>query len=398
MNAKTRTNRSANIFGITATCLMLLAGPSPLDAQVASSADSAAVLLEAAASFESSGEWDVAEALYRFIAAEFDTTPAGVEAQARSSTLNRSGAEGSGSVELRIWGTTFGLWLGMAVPTWLGANNPEPYGVGLLAGPPTGYFGGKALAESMNLTQGQARAITFGGTWGTFQGLGWAEVLDLGDYDCYQGYCYGSSTEAKFGAMVLGGLSGATAGALLARKEISRGTASAVSYGALWGSWFGYATSFLLDFDYGDARLASALVGGNAGLLSTALLAPGWNISRNRARLVSIAGVIGGVAGLGLDLIIQPDDERTAVAIPLATSIIGLVLGVTSTRDIVGTSASAASHDPSSSLSGALFKLDEGKFGIGFPMPTPTFLRRDLPSGGTTLEPAASFTLFAARF
>ena len=381
------------------TCLAFLAGASSLTAQASSPADSANVLLDVAASFEAQDQWEVAEALYRFIAEHFDTTPAAVQAQARFSALNLEGAQGSGSVELRVWGTTFGLWLGVALPRLLGADNPEPYGAGLLLGGPAGYFGGKALAGSLSLTEGQARAITFGGTWGTWQGFGWAEVLELGGQEnCFRGQCFdsGPSDEARFGAMVVGGLTGIAAGALLSRSEISQGVASTVNYGALWGTWFGLATSVLLDFDDDDQPLTSALIGGNAGLLTTALLAPGWNISRNRARLVSIAGVIGGLGGLGLDLLLQPSDDKALVGIPLATSLLGLGIGVVTTR---GADTELARADDSlSSLSGALFKLDQGRFGVGFPTPTPTFIRVDAPSGRTALRPAASFTLFAARF
>ena len=91
------------------TCVALLAGASSLTAQASSPADSANVLLDAAASFESEDQWEVAEALYRFIAEHFDTTPAAGQAQARFSALNLEGAQGSGSVELRVWATTYGL-------------------------------------------------------------------------------------------------------------------------------------------------------------------------------------------------------------------------------------------------------------------------------------------------
>ena len=377
------------------TCVALLVGASSLTAQ-ASPADSADVLLGAAESFEAEGRSDVAQALYRFIAARFDTTPAAIQARTRFSALSSLGAEGSGSVELRVWTTTYGLWLGVALPGWFGADDPEPYGVGLLVGGPAGYFGGKVLAESLSLTEGQARAITLGGTWGTWQGFGWAEVLELGGQEnCFGGPCFGSgpSDEARFGAMVIGGLSGIAAGAMLARRPISRGVASTANYGALWGTWFGVATSILMGFDEDDQPLAGALIGGDVGLLTTALLAPGWNISRSRARLISIAGVIGGLGGVGLDLLFQPDGEKTLVAIPFATSLLGLAIGVVTSRD-----SDAEPPRPVGPLSGALFKLDQGRLGVGFPTPTPTVLRLDLPSGGTALEPAASFTLFAARF
>jgi len=396
MNTDTRFR---DALGISVLSLALLSSASPLTAQAYPPADSANVLLDAAESFESDGDWDVAEALYRFIAEHFDTTPAAIQARSHFDSLTRFGIGGSGSVELRVWAATYGLWLGVAVPAWLGADQPEPYGAGLLVGGPAGYFGGKALAESFDVTEGQARAITFGGTWGTWQGFGWAEVLELGGQEyCFDGRCFKSeaSTEARFGAMVVGGLTGIAAGSLLSRNPISRGVASTVNYGALWGTWFGWATSILLEFDDDDQPLTAALIGGNAGLLTTALLAPGWNISRNRARLVSIAGVIGGLGGLGLDLLLQPTDDKALVGIPLATSLIGLGIGIVTTR---GADLELARADRSvSSVSGALFKLDNGRFGVGFPTPTPTFIRVDRPSGGTALKPAASFTLFAARF
>ena len=379
------------------TCVAILIGAPSLTAPLPSAADSAQILLSTAESFESDGQSEVAEALYRFIAEHFDTTPAAVQARQRFSELRRLDSERSGSVGLRIWSSIYGAWLGVAIPAWLGVDEPEPYGVGLLLGGPAGYIAGGALANSLSLTEGHARAVTLGGTWGTWQGFGWAQVLDIGGGpDCPQCFDPGPSDEAVFGTMILGGLTGIAAGVLLSRRPISPGVASAATYGALWGTWFGVASSILMGFDDGDDALAGALIGGDAGLLSMALLAPGWDLTRNRARLVSIAGVIGGLGGLGIDLLIQPDGEKTLVAIPLATSIVGLMIGARMTRD--SNPGLARAGDSPSPLSGALVKLDQGRFGLGFPIPTPTFIRVDAPSGQTVLKPAASFTLFAARF
>ena len=378
-------------------CSVLVIAVAPVRAQVSTSADSAAVLLATAERFEADGDWEVAEALYRFISEHFASTPSAAPASEMFDALSRMGGNGSGNVELRIWSTTFGLWLGIALPGALGADQPEPYGVGLLLGGPVGLLGSGAITRSLDLTEGQARAITLGGTWGTWQGLGWAEVFDIGgDEYCYQaGDCYksGPSSEARFGAMIVGGLSGIAAGALLSRKPISRGVATTANFGALWGTWFGVAASVLMGLDDGDQALASALIGGNVGLLGTALLAPGWNVSRNRARLISIAGVIGGLSGVGLDLLIQPDGEKTAIAIPLATSILGLAIGATSTTD-----DDPGPDSPDPSLSGALLRFDGERFGVGLPTPSPTVVPLDLPSGLTIWKPAVSFTLFAAKF
>ena len=380
------------------TCVALLTGASSLTAQLPSPADSAGILLSTAESFESGGQSEVAEALYRFIAEHFDATPASVQARQRFSELSRLAGERTGRIGLRIWSSMYGAWLGVAIPAWLGVDSPVPYGFGLLVGGPAGYFSGSELANALNLTGGHARAVTLGGTWGTWQGFGWAQVFG-GQEICFAGgRCFDDepSVETVFGSMILGGLTGIAAGALLSRRPISSSVASATTYGAVWGTWFGVASAILMDFDDDDGPLTGALVGGDAGLLAMAVLAPGWDLTPNRARLVSIAGVIGGLGGLGIDLLLQLDDGKVAVAIPLATSIIGLVIGARTSRN--SNPGLARAGEPPSSLSGALVKLDEGRFGLGFPTPMPTFIRVDAPSGQTALKPAVSFTLFAARF
>jgi len=362
-------------------------------------ADTAQVLLEAARGFEAEGRWEVAEALYRRIVARYGSTVAATDARARLVAPPASVAYGDGTVELTVWMTLYGAWLGVAVPGALGADSPEPYGVGLLAGGPTGFLAGRSLARSLDLTEGQARAITLGGTWGTWQGFGWREVFDLGvGQSCDTSpfgdeFCFDTedSAEETFAAMVVGGLAGIGVGALLSGRDITPGTGTVVNYGSLWGTWFGVAGGILMDLE-DDDLLAATLVGGDVALLATALLAPGWNVSRSRARLVSIAGVLGGLGGAGLDLIAQPDDEKVAVAIPLVGSVAGLLLGIVATRDsgpdIAGLEAST---------NGALVQVDEGRVRLGLPTPVPTLVPHDGPRG-TRWRPALGLELFRARF
>jgi hypothetical protein len=165
-----------------------------------------------------------------------------------------------------------------------------------------------------------------------------------------------------------------------------------VNFGALWGTWFGFASGILLDLE-DDSLFGATLIGGDAGLLTTALLAPGWNVSRSRARLVSIFGVIGGLSGLGIDLLSQPDDEKVAVGIPLATSIVGLAIGVGRTRDY-------DRPDPvpgSFGYSVALFERVRGRWSVGVPLPVPRML--DVPGPrGVERRPALLLTLLNAEF
>ena len=173
-----------------------------------------------------------------------------------------------------------------------------------------------------------------------------------------------------------------------------------MNFGALWGTWFGVAGGVLLDLE-GDALLGSTLVGGDAGLLTTALLAPGWNMSRNRARLISIAGVIGALAGAGMDLITRPDDEKVAIGIPLATSIAGLAIGAGLTANEGRRSGpESLGSGPDGELLGlgaSLLRLRDGAFSWDLPAPFATFQPVDRKDG-FSLEPALGVTLFSARF
>ncbi len=365
---------------LTATCLSLVLA-APATAQV-SRADSAAVLLETARSFESSDRWEIAEAIYQLISQRFADTPAGQEARERLLTVPASQSS-PGRTELTVWSTLYGLWLGgIAIPIMADASGPEAAGVGLLLGGPAGFLAGRALARSRPLTSGQARAITWGGTWGTWQGLGWAMVADLGAGEfCDSFGCYPEDEDTGYvmGAAIAGGIAGIGVGTYLSRRTIPDGLATTINFGSLWGTWFGLAGSILADLD-DDALLAGTLLGGNAGLVSSALLGRGWNLSRSRARLISIAGVIGGVGGLGLDLLIQPDDEKVAVLIPLVGSIAGLGIGATLTRNLED-SGGRGGAGPNAS---ALLRWDAGTLGLGAPTPLPVRLPRlDAPGHRT---------------
>lgn len=392
------------VLALAFLCMEMGASPAPTAAQV-TPADSAAVLLDAAARFAAEGQGEVAEALYRYILERFPGTAAAGTARERLTRVRSFGTQGSGRVELQVWSTLYGLWLGIAVPGALGADEPEPYGVGLLAGGPVGFLAGRALAGARDLTQGQARAITLGGTWGTWQGLGWAEVLDLGQQEiCIEDdvvgggdrYCFesGEGDEERYLAMILGGAAGITAGYALSKRNISTGAATAANFGALWGSWLGFGTGYLADLE-GDGLLAATLLGGNAGLVTAAVMAPSWNVSRSRARLVSLYGVMGGLSGLGLDLLTQPDDEKVAVGIPLAGSIVGLALGVGRTRDydLIDGVGGEAGDVPG----GALLNVSGGTWSLGAPVPLPRLLELDGPRGPER-KAALGFTLLSARF
>jgi len=386
------------------TAALFIGLPSSGAAQV-TRADSAAVLLHAARTLQDEGRTGAAQALLQYITERFGDTRAGGEALAALRLLPRESTNQSAQVELMVWATTYGAWLGVATAGAFDANDPAPYGAGLLLGGPGGFLAGRALARSRSLSEGQVRAITFGSLWGTWQGYGLMEVLDWGEKKVCPpewGGCYREDPDGKdvFRALVLGGLAGTVTGGILARKPISSGVATTVNFGALWGTWFGLAGGVLADLE-GDPLLTSTLIGGNVGLLATASLAPTWDLSRDRARLISIAGVIGGLAGAGLDLMIQPDDEKVAFGIPLAGSLVGLAAGaaLTTGMDRRGPAGSrgGASDGGFAGLGGSLLRLQNGGFSLGLPAPFPTMVPVE-SARGLSYRPAAGFTLLKGSF
>ena len=376
--------------------------PSGAEGQV-TRADSAAVLLHAAQAFQDEGRWEVAEAIFQFISERYGDTWAG--AQAMEALLGRpeDAPNRTGQVELMVWATTFGAWMGVAIPGAFGADDSGPYGAGLLLGAPAGFLGGRALSRSRALSDGQVRTITFGSLWGTWQAFGLMEALDWGEEEvCYPDYCdiEGPDGSDVFKAFVVGGLAGTLTGALLARKPIPMGVATGASLGAFWGTWFGVAGGVLADLE-GDQLLTTTLLAGDAGLLAAAMLARGRNVSRNRARLISISGVIGGLAGAGLDLLVQPDDDKVAIALPLAGSIAGLAVGANLTSEKnsgAGSTAGGQGKAAESMEAGSsLLRFREGRFSLGLPTPFPTMMPVEGPRG-LSFRPALGLTILDSRF
>jgi len=347
--------------------LLGTAGAGPAAAQ--SREDSAAVWLDAARQLREEGQPGAAEALLELLLRRFAGTVAAGDA-ARQLELVRAQPEPErpGRVELLVFSATYGLWLGVALPVIGKADQPEIYGLGIMLGAPAGFLAAHEYLKRRPLTEGQARAITFGGSWGSWQGFGWTEVLDPGtDQQCGEFGCSGDtspSAEALVAGTVLGGLAGIATGAVMAGRPITSGVATAVSFGGLWGTWYGGVLGVLLDLE-DDNLLATILAGGDAGLLAMGVLAPRWNPSRNQARLVNLGGLVGLLAGLGLDLIFQPDGRKVAMRIPAATSTAGLLIAAASLKPSVDRGSDGAGSPPPGG--GSLLEYRGGQWQAAMP-------------------------------
>lgn len=376
-------------LGLVATLTLAATVAGPLTAQV-TAADSAAVLLDAGQDFERRDLHDVARALYRLVAERYPDTPAGRAALAFLGDTGPAGVPGAagqpeGDTELKVFSTLYGIWLGTALPAALQVESPQPYGLGLLAGGPVGYFGGRAFARSRPLSLGQARTINWGGTWGIWQGMGWARAMDLGGGErLIEGDIVIYEDEAEHqvvAAMIAGGVVGLAGGALAARKEIRNGTALSAALGSVWGTWIGFASSVFLELDP-NPSWATTMVAGNVGLLGGAVAGSRWSISGRRARLISLSGLIGGFAGLGIVIISETENVQAAIGLPLAGSVAGLGFGVATTRDRGGADdVSGAEAAEPLALPGALLSRAGGNWSFSAPMLSPLWERPRVGGG-----------------
>lgn len=337
-------------FAPLALAVLCTVAASPLAAQV-SRDDSAAVLLDAARRLELEGQRGAADALLGYLLRNFGGTAAALTADSlmavRSAQPERGG---SGRVQLMAWGALYGAFLGVAVPAALGADDPAPFGVGLLLGGPGGFLAGRAYADAHSVTAGQAAAMTFGFRWGAWQAMGWRGVFEIGTGEtCYPDglggqWCQEEVGRSPWTAMVLGGVGGLAAGTIIGNRNPSAGRVAFASHGAYWGTWYGFLLATIADVAADDDMFTAVLAGGDAGLLLGAIAAP-KDVSTGRVWVTSALGMAGVAAGFGLDLIIQPEGDENILLVPAVTGIAGLAWGWYATRDM-DRRRRAAPHDP----------------------------------------------------
>jgi hypothetical protein len=167
-----------------------------------------------------------------------------------------------------------------------------------------------------------------------------------------------------------------------------------VELGSLWGVWYGLAGSVVADADGDNSALTWALLGSNVGLVASAIAANSWEMGAGRARIISAAGLAGGVAGLGLDLLTDVDDEDVAVLIPTITSAIGLVAGAFMTQRF--DSGSPTPNSTPAQL--GLLSLESGQWSVGLPALEPARMLLPNRLKGQRLGLGARVSLFSAKF
>lgn len=390
------------VLALGLVTLLAAAAPGPMAAQ-ATRADTAAVLVAAARRLAAEGERDIAANLLRYIIRWYGDTPIARDAALELTRTDRARAAGGGRIGFVVTSTLFGTWLGVAIPAAFEADDPAPYGVGLIAGPGLGLLGSLMYTRTYPITSGQTAAYRWSLIWLSWQAYLIQELTGIGIREtCYPDgtggvFCYDeTSTGARFGALVVGGAAGIGAGLALTRFHLPPGDVALVQDASAWGTALGGALSVLTAGDgdpSDDATFSWMAAAGNGFLLGAIPLARAWRPSVGRVRLITISGIAGSLVGLGIDLIGNVEDTKTAVAIPTLGATVGLVAGtvLTAHRGVGRIEAAAPMNG------GALLQLGRDA-GIGIPLPEARVLPTLTPEGRVGLRPAMGFRLAELRF
>ncbi len=223
------------------------------------------------------------------------------------------------------FGTLFTTWLGVGALILADVEDPVPYGLVLIAGPVGGLAGSLSLTRNSELSDGQASLINLGGVWGIWQAVGAAALADA------------SEKPTVYASMVGGALGLALAGSIVKNRDISPGDATLINFGGIWGTWFSICGAMAArdrSSDNSKFVLGSAMMGGNIGLLTMAGWSTKLNMSRARARLINIGGIVGTLYGLGASILldIEPED-RSFWSLMGIGGVVGLTAGSYFTRN-----------------------------------------------------------------
>lgn len=218
---------------------------------------------------------------------------------------------------------------GVAGGTLAGASSAESViAAGAAIGLAGGFFGSYVLTPRDIPLGTSSLAITSSLVGGTLGGA--STVLFTGDGN--------RIAPAVGGGLLLGGFVGYYAGE---RFDVSPGDAAVINSGALWGSVVG--TLFSGSFEATSERRIGAgltLSGLAMGTLSGVLMARQFNVSRTRAALIDVGGVVGVFVGIAVENVASQaggsEDqvaERTA-NYTLAGLATGLILSGILTRNV----------------------------------------------------------------
>ncbi|MDD5224335.1 MAG: hypothetical protein PHE84_10105 [bacterium] len=226
---------------------------------------------------------------------------------------------------------------------------------GLLLGAGAGLGASLFLTRDGYIDAGRTMVINFSGEWGAINGLLLSLATNMKD---------NSNQELLIFSTGLGAMLGS---AILTRdKTFYSGNVGLAKSGAMWGALIPYGIYLALEKNpQNDTASLVALVGGNLGLASVAYLAPRIDWNRRKAIWLDLGGIIGTGSGLGIGVLLDPDNDQAIAAGCVFGSLIGLSIATLLNQIHPKINAQKEKSSPINSL----FWKNEKDFGLGFPFP-----------------------------
>ena len=242
-------------------------------------------------------------------------------------SIRRKNIDQSGRVGTVVFSTLYSTWLGIGTARLVDeTDGAKTIAGGMMIGAPTGLLTSLVVTRNAKLTRGQSALINSSGSWGTWQGLGWAILISEEDGE-----------KPLIGGAMIGGLSGILATSVITRKiDPSLGDMAMINYGALWGTWLAVTGGKVAGLPDDDGLLAWTLIGGNLGATAMASLSSKIDIAPARAHWINLGGLIGTIVASGIVIIIAESDisESAAFGTLMVGGIAGLIAGAYNTRHI----------------------------------------------------------------
>ncbi len=218
--------------------------------------------------------------------------------------------------ELVIFQTMHGIGVGLETCFLVGCNDPRPVFAALTGGAALGLAGSLYLSRD-GVTAGQASTYNSGAVWGFWNGLALSNAAEIDG--------------KAFAGTLLAGQAIGLGGAALAWHlfEPTAGTVSLVNSGQIWATVITTLIHGTTGFEASDALLwGSLLAASNVGLLTGALLAQEFPMSRGRALVIDSGGILGALVGFSAYVMIASGQDLENGEAAMASGLAGTVLGL----------------------------------------------------------------------
>ncbi|HNZ38262.1 MAG TPA: hypothetical protein PKN69_01905 [Candidatus Latescibacteria bacterium] len=228
----------------------------------------------------------------------------------------------SGRVELVVFGTGYGILNGALLAS-IADFGVDGFTLSMLAGGAAGLYAPLEWSKTRPVSDARASLISFAGSWGMWQGIGWTNAL-----------VDEPSADAAITAGLLTGGAGILAtAALTGQHRISSGDATFITTAPAWSSAYWLWVMVLTGTENGRFVLGTTLAAGDIGVAAGVLLADRIEASQGRVRLANLGGIVGGLVGGAAVALTNVDSPKLGVSVVMTAATLGLGAGWHLTRN-----------------------------------------------------------------